>query len=143
MYDNFTLSGVQRGYGQSGKKLLPRDASMCQFGRSNRERRQAIAREKKYNEKRERDDFQNLGGHPHPAEAKVVRTRRTLSTRKAKLVERVFEEMTKGDYRDEFYKAAFMILGNAQWRYFEALENDRNCRLAEYADEKLLSYARG
>lgn len=143
MYDQFKLSGAARGFRVSGKKLLPRDASLFQFGKSNAERRRALAAELAHNIKSEREHLASLGQKPSYIDAQVVRFRSALSTRRAKRVEQLFEDVITSDHKDEMIKAACVCLGNAQWRYFDALDNAYHAELARHADDQLLSYARG
>jgi hypothetical protein len=143
MFDEMTLSGKQRGYKQAGKKLMPRDASVYYYGKSNKERRRAFAAEAKHNAESEREYLDSIGQEPSRSEARVERTRQALSTRRAIYVERLFEAMITGDNSETLYQAAFVALGKAQWRYFSALDNDFCTREASDADEQLLRYARG
>lgn len=143
-FDNqFTLNGQQRGFRVSGKNLLPRDASECHYGKSIKERRRAIAAERVVHERQDRAHMENFGLAPSRTEAQVVRTRHALSTRRAAYVERFFYNMVTGDDQDVMYQAAFLSLGNAQWRYFSALHDDWQCQMMQDADDQLLSYARG
>lgn len=142
MYDTFKLSATARGYRVAGKHLLPRDASLYQFGKSNAERRVAIAKEQAHNIASEREYLESIGQKPSRALAQVERTRKALSTRRAAYVERVFENTITSDHEPSFREAAFLMLGNAQWRYYSALSHAHYAELARYADEQLLSYAR-
>jgi hypothetical protein len=145
LYSQFSyrMTGQQRGFRAQGRKLLPRDASECQYGKSYKERRKAIAMETAHNERSEREYLASVGAQPSRAEAQVVRARMALSTRRAAYVERFFNSMMENDDHDVYYQAAFVSLGNAQWRYFKALENDWSSRMGEEADEQILGYARG
>jgi hypothetical protein len=139
--DEFTLNGNQRGFGQAGKKLLPRDAADFQFGKNIRERRRRIAAETAHNERQAREELGAYGAQRR-SELQVVRTRRALSTRRAGYVERFFFNAVTGDDYEIMYQAAFLSLGNAQWRYFKALDFDFCAQQAQDADDQLLSYAR-
>lgn len=133
----FMLSGNQRGFGLPGKKLLPRDAAECQYGKSIKERRRAVAAERKVHERQDREFMASIGCEPSRTESQVVRTRHALSTRRAAYVERFFYNMVTGDDQDVMYQAAFLSLGNAQWRYFTALYDDWQRQMMEDADEKM------
>lgn len=132
-FNEFTLNGTQRGFRAAGRKLLPRDASEYQFGKSARERKQRVAAEIAHSGEHLRDVY----------EMRVARTREALSTRSAAYVEQLFSSMVESDDPVIYYQAAFVSLGNAQWRYFKALDADWNAKTAQDADDRLMSYARG
>lgn len=135
-FNEMRLDGATRGYKVTGRKLLPRDASECQFGKSARERNQRIAGELRVNTERHGDLSDGY-------ERRIVRAREALSARRASYVERMFHSMVTGDHAEVTYQAAFLSLGHAQWRYFSALDADWSVRMAQDADDNLLSYARG
>jgi hypothetical protein len=141
--DTFKLSAAARGYRVAGKKLLPRDASLYQFGKSNAERRVAIAKEAAHVRASELAFLESVGSKPSRIDAQVERARGALSTRRATYVERVFGDAITSDQDAVFYEAAFLMLGNAQWRYYSALRSQHWAEMARYEDDKLLSYARG
>lgn len=128
MYDTFKLSAAARGYRVAGRKLLPRDASAFQFGKSNRERKRHVAAEKAHNDK-----YNEAYGYTDRSMLRIERTRKTLGTRSAKLVEFSFHNMVTSDDQDEIYERTQALMGRAEWRYFNALYDAHCAELARYA----------
>jgi hypothetical protein len=136
------MSAAARGYKQAGKKLICRDAADYQYGKTNRERKRRIAAELAHNERVEREYLESIGSTPDKSELRVARCRLVLSARRAKPVEELFMERVNGD-AEWATKVAKALMGRAQWRYWEALDNDYCWRLAQEADDQLLAHARG
>ena len=140
MYE-MKMSATARGYKQAGKKLLCRDAAEYQYGKTNRERKRRLAAELAHNDRMEREHLVEIGAQPDKAELRVSKCREALSARRAKPVEDLFTERVNGDM-EWATRIAKTFLGRAQWRYWRTLDADYGWRLAQDADDRLLSYAR-
>jgi hypothetical protein len=135
------LSGKARGFRCVGQKLLPCDAHEAMEA-SYADLRNARLRKIEAAKYAVHYDSQLNEGD----DARLIKTRRllkSLSSRHVRRAERFYVGMTTSEHPEVFYKAAFLVLSNPEWKYFLALDHVRCVETAMAADQQLLSYARG